>query len=84
MEIIGWIGGILLSLCGVPQAWKSYKDGHSEGLSLYFILMWFFGEIFLLIYVFPKYLIPLILNYSFNVFIALVIVWYKIYPRKMN
>lgn len=43
MEIIGWLGGILLTFCGLPQAWKSYKDGHSYGINMYFIQMWFCG-----------------------------------------
>ncbi len=82
LEFIGWLGGILLAICGVPQAYKSWKEGHSDGISWGFIWLWFFGEILVLIYVFPKLLIPLILNYSLNVIVIMVIIWYKWYPRK--
>ena len=81
MEFFGWVGGFLLSVCGVPQAWKSYKDGNSKGISWSFIWMWFIGEIFLLIYVLPQLLYPLIINYLFNIFIASIILWYKFFPR---
>jgi len=81
LESFGWFGGILLAICGAPQAWQSYKIGHSEGLSWGFLWMWFWGEVFVLIYVIPQLLYPLILNYAFNIFLAGVILWYKFKPR---
>jgi uncharacterized protein with PQ loop repeat len=84
LEFFGWFGGFLLAFCGTPQAWKSYKDGHSEGLSWTFLWMWFWGESLVLVYVAPQYLWPLILNYLFNIFLAGVILWYKFYPRQSN
>ena len=33
METIGWIGSICFALCAIPQAWKSFKDGHSRGIT---------------------------------------------------
>jgi PQ loop repeat len=35
-EILGWLGSICLAICGVPQAWLSYKDKHSHGISGHF------------------------------------------------
>ena len=81
MELFGYIGSICLAICAVPQAIMSYKKGHSKGLSINFLLLWTAGEIFTLIYVFPKLDIPLILNYSANI-IFLSIIWrYKIFPK---
>ena len=84
LEVFGWVGGILLSICGAPIAWESYRDGHSDRVNMLFLKLWFWGEVFVLIYVFPKFLIPLIANYAFNIVLILVILYYKKYPRTVN
>lgn len=82
LELIGWLGGILLTFCGVPLAWQTYKDGHAQNLNLTFLNMWLGGEILVLIYVIPKGLLPLIINYSFNTILILIILYYKFRPRE--
>lgn len=82
MEIIGWIGSVLFAICGLPQAIQSYNEGHSDGLNWLFILPWLFGELFTLIYIIPKGDMPLIFNYVLNLIFLLVILYYKIKPRK--
>ena len=82
METIGWLGSILLAFCGLPQAWESYKTKSSEGLTWGFILMWFMGEIFTVIYIIPKWHWPLIFNYTANIIFLSVIIYYKIKPKK--
>lgn len=82
MEIVGWIGAILFSFCAVPQAYTSWKQKHSDGLSWYFLSMWFFGEVLTLIYVFPTFQWPLIFNYLFNMACLLVILWYRFFDEK--
>ena len=88
MEIIGWIGGICLSLCAFPQAIKVHKEKHADGTSHLMLLLWMIGEIFTLIYVlFAKFSLPLILNYSLNIVFVSVIVYYKYFygkTRKTN
>jgi uncharacterized protein with PQ loop repeat len=81
LTLIGYIGGILLAICGAPQAYLSYKQGHSDGISILFLLLWSFGEIFTLIYIIPKIDIPLLLNYTSNLFFLLIIWKYKIFRR---
>ena len=81
IENIGWIGSILLAFCGLPQAIESYKTKSSEGLTWGFISMWFIGEIFTIIYVFPKMDLPLLFNYTLNMVFLLVMLYYKIKPR---
>lgn len=84
MEIIGYIGSLCLAICGFPQCLLSIKQGHSEGISLNFLILWSLGEVFTLIYIIPKMDIPLILNYSLNL-VFLAIIWkYKIFPVKKN
>jgi uncharacterized protein with PQ loop repeat len=80
MEIIGWIGSILLAFCGLPQAIESYRTKSSEGLTWGLLLMWFWGEIFTIIYIIPKWHWPLIFNYTANIIFLLVILYYKIKP----
>lgn len=82
MEIFGWIGSALFAVCGLPQALQSYKDKHSNGLNWFFLLAWFFGELFTLAYIYPKADYPLIANYLINLIFLAVILWYKIFPTK--
>jgi len=82
LEAVGWLGGFLLAICGAPLAWQSYKNGHSEGIAWGFLWLWFWGEVLVLIYVLPQFLWPLILNYTFNIFLITIILWYKIKPRQ--
>ena len=82
MEIIGWIGSILLAFCGLPQAIESYRTKSSDGLTWGLLLMWFWGEIFTIIYIIPKWHWPLIFNYTANIIFLLVILYYKIRPGK--
>jgi uncharacterized protein with PQ loop repeat len=78
MEIIGWIGGICLSLCALPQAIKVYREKNADGTSHLMLWLWMFGEILTLIYVlFAKFSLPLILNYSLNIVFVAVIFYYK-------
>jgi len=82
LELIGWIGSILFAVAAIPQAWMSYKEGNSDGLSALFLWLWFWGEIFVLIYTIPKELWPLLFNYTFNILLLFVILRYKYFPRK--
>lgn len=82
METIGWLGSILLAFCGLPQAIESYKTKSSEGLTWGFISMWFFGEIFTIIYILPQMVLPLLFNYTANVIFLSIIIYYKIFPKK--
>ncbi len=81
IETIGWIGSWCLALCGVPAAWKCYKDGHSDGLSTGFVALWLAGEVLTLAYVLPKQDWPLVCNYVMNIALIMVMVRYKIWPR---
>jgi uncharacterized protein with PQ loop repeat len=80
MELIGWIGSVMLALCAVPQAVQSYRQKHSHGISSLMIILWFVGEVFTTIYILPKDDYPLLLNYAVNILCIGVIGWYKYYP----
>jgi len=81
ISILGWLGSLLLAICGAPQAWQSYKDKHSDGISWAFLLLWGFGEIFCLGYVYDKFDLPLLMNYAVNILIVGVMIYYKINPK---
>lgn len=81
INFIGYLGSICLAICGLPQCILSIKQGHSNGISIGFLILWSLGEIFTLIYIIPKSDLPLLLNYSANI-IFLVIIWkYRLFPR---
>lgn len=82
METIGWLGAILFAICGLPQAIQCAKDGHSRGLNWFFLLCWLFGELFTILYIWPKNDIPLLFNYFLNLVFLVIMIRYKIWERK--
>ena len=82
IETMGWIGSILFAVCGLPQAIESIKDGNSDGLTWSFLILWFLGEIFTLPYIIHNGSLPLLFNYSLNFCFVLIILFYKIKPRR--
>ena len=83
-EILGWLGSICLAICGMPQAWMSYKDKNSHGISWAFLLLWAFGELFALSYVANNLDGPLLLNYGVNILIIAIILYYKVSPKELE
>jgi len=84
LEIIGWISSTAFGVCAAPQAYHSYKEGNTNGLTWSFLLLWYLGEVTGLIYVFPLGKVPLIANYILNIGLTSVILKYKIWPRRKN
>ena len=82
MELIGWLGSILLAFCGLPQAIESIRTKSSEGLTWGFIIMWFAGEIMTFIYILPQMVLPLIFNYTANIIFLAIIIYYKLAPKR--
>lgn len=83
---LGWAGSVLFAICAAPEAYLSFKNKHSNGLSYAFLMIWSFGEVFTLAYVVyttpGNY--PLIFNYLLNLGFLLVIVYYKFFPGKTS
>jgi len=84
MELIGWVGGFLLGICVLPQVWLCYRQGHAHGVSLLMLELWGVGEVFALTYAIHLQAWPLIANYALNLLIVLVILRYKLFPRKAS
>lgn len=80
--MLGWFGSLLLATCSIPQAYKSYKDGHSDGIDNTFLATWLIGEV-LTLYAVASTIHTgyLIFNYIANIIFLLVILRYKIWKR---
>jgi uncharacterized protein with PQ loop repeat len=82
--MIGWIGAVAFGICGLPQAAKACRDGHAEGLSLSFLVLWTIGEVF----TFAAVLMDaprayLIANYLLNGLFLAVLWKYRLWPRRV-
>ena len=85
IEVIGWIGSLCFSLCVVPQCISCYKDKHAQGISVWFLLLWFVGEILSAVYVILTiHSAPIILNYAVNFCGLLIIIYYKIWGKRSS
>ena len=79
IEVIGWVGSFLFSICAIPQAYQSYKEKSSKGINSLFLITWFLGEILCLLYGFLVELpYPIMVNYIVNLSCLLVIAYYKV------
>ena len=82
LEIIGWIGSVCFSICAIPQSYRSWKDGHSEGISMLFLWLWFVGEATMIIYGFAVLKnLPVLTNYIVNFICLLIIMKFKYWRR---
>ena len=78
-EICGWIGCVLLAVCGLPEAIKALREKNT-GLTWGLLLMWFFGEVLAMIYCASLGSWPLLFNYGVNITILIPVLWYKCWP----
>lgn len=81
IDILGYIGGILLGLCALPEVYRTIKDKKCH-VGNGFLWMWYVGEICLLIYVLPKKDLPLIGNYLFNIILISIMIYYKVRGKR--
>lgn len=84
-EILGWLGAFFFSVCALPQAFKTFKDGHADGVSFLFLFLWFLGEFFMVLYTLLVLQAdaPLLVNYALNMMCLFVILKYKVSPRRV-
>ena len=83
IEILGWIGAILLATCGLPQLYTTLKTRNFQGLSITFMIWWLAGEVLTLAYVTQvAFRWPLIFNYILNIIIPIIILILFLVVRK--
>ena len=83
IESFGFTGGIMLSICSVPEAIKSYREKRCD-IGWGMLLLWLFGEIGLLVYETKTMAMPRLINYLLNLICILVLVFYKRSPKKVS
>ena len=81
IESFGFVGGIMLSICSIPEAIKSYKEKMCH-IGWGMLLLWLGGEIGLLVYEVKTMALPRLINYFLNLICILVLIFYKKYPGK--
>lgn len=77
MEIIAYIGSILLTINAVPELIRTINDKRCH-IGWPMLVLWFLGEIFMTIYAVGMWNIPLMLNYMFNLFVVIIMLGYKL------
>jgi uncharacterized protein with PQ loop repeat len=83
ISIIGYIAMACLIGSAVPQAIKTIRDGHAEGLSVGYLVLMQAGFVLMLIYLFGTHpVMPVVLNYVANIVVWLIPCYYRVYPRK--
>lgn len=83
ITLVGWVGAGLLTACGLPQLYKTWKSKDTSGLSLTMLITWFFGIVLTNIYViFQAFSWPLVFNYSFNTFVVGAIIYLYLKKNK--
>jgi len=82
VEVLGIIGSICFALCSFPQAYLTHKQGHADGVSTAYVVLWLLGEICTLAYIPSLNSAPLYVNYVCNLMCLFVILKYKVFPRR--
>ena len=66
IDVLGYIGAVAFSICGIPQVVRCFKLKSASDLSWSFLVLWSVGEVTMLIHVcYAAPSIPLIINYIF-------------------
>lgn len=82
--LASWCGTIILIIRGLPQAYKSWTDGHSNGLSQAMLWLWFLGSALLLPHLILQKEVLLMSVYIANILCILVMLKYFYFPRKLK
>ncbi len=83
IETIGWMSSFFLSACSLPQVIRILKDGHANGLSTSFLVMWTAGNILTQIYIIVKFgmIMSLLSKYWCNDVFLCIMLKYKLFPK---
>jgi uncharacterized protein with PQ loop repeat len=80
VELLGYLGAILLTLSAVPQLIKTYRTRKVNDLSIAMLLSWSFGCFSMFLYILVTQIQwPLLVNYFLNTTISvwIIILYYK-------
>jgi uncharacterized protein with PQ loop repeat len=80
IQTCGWIGSLAFAFSALPQALKSYREKHSDGVADGMMILWCIGEVTMLVYGFGIMQWPIIVNCFFNTIYIGIIVYYRLFP----
>jgi len=83
-EAIAWLGTFILLLRGIPQAYRCWNQGHSNGLSPSMLWLWLSGSLCMIPNGISHMDGPVIVVYSTNVLFVGIMLWYKYFPRRAD
>ena len=66
MNEIGWIGGVCMALCAVPEVVQCLRKGYT-GCSWGLLILWFVGEVCLFAVELQHMYVPRLFNYLVNI-----------------
>lgn len=84
LQISGWIGSFAYAVSAMPQAYTSIKQGHSDGINPWFMILWIVGAIGSFIFISPRLTenLPLLLNFGCGGLSASIVLFYCYHHRK--
>ena len=83
IELLGWSSQLLFMICGAPQAYVSWRQGHSTGVSGPFLFLWYIAELLSIVYGFAiDVSLQILVNYFVNAGFISIIIFYKLFPRR--
>jgi uncharacterized protein with PQ loop repeat len=83
-QVVGWLGSVFLAAAGFPQLIKTFREGHARGMAWWYLILLWLG--FFSMFVFTirsRAAMQLILSYSLQLTVFSVILYFKIWPRKV-
>lgn len=75
IDALGWIGAVCFAVCGLPQLFQTWRTKNVKGISGWFLVLWFVGEVSTGIFVSTRTPEPaLLFNYGFNFLVLVVLI----------
>jgi len=84
VEALGWFVMLCAVAKSLPQTYQSITDGHSRGLALWSLWIYFAGLTAAMPYTYILGSVPLFANYSVNFICVLIMIWYKHFERVIS
>ncbi len=84
LQICGWAGSFCYAVSVIPQAYTSIKQGHSDGVNPWFMLLMIMGGIGSLLFISPHITenLPLVMNFVCSALAASIVLFYCFHRRK--
>jgi len=80
----GWVYSLAFAFSALPQAIRSWKDGHSRGVADGTLILWMVGEVAGIVYGIGLMQAPIIFNCLLNTILVGIIVYYRLKPREIT